>query len=202
MAQKSRNTLKGYFNTGDTPTEAQFADLIDSNPNLEDESISDGDVALNNTHRASNGQNHSDVVLNNTHRGSNGTDHANVDRYVKVEVSSEEILDINSNPKTLVAAPGAGKIVFPINLIIKYSYGATPYATNTALRINYDQGGTIWDFATLISESVDRVLFRGVHDSDNWRPENRVLLLREITGDPTAGDGTLTIHLWYKILTL
>jgi len=30
MAQQNRTTLKGYFNTGDTPTEAQFADLIDS----------------------------------------------------------------------------------------------------------------------------------------------------------------------------
>src|SRR6056297_2061494 len=30
MAQQDRATLKGYFNTGDTPTEAQFADLIDT----------------------------------------------------------------------------------------------------------------------------------------------------------------------------
>src|SRR6056297_736193 len=30
MAQQNRTTLKGYFNTGDTPSEAQFADLIDS----------------------------------------------------------------------------------------------------------------------------------------------------------------------------
>lgn len=30
MAEQSRTTLKGYFNTGDFPTEAQFADLIDS----------------------------------------------------------------------------------------------------------------------------------------------------------------------------
>ena len=28
--QKSKTTLKSYFNTGDKPTEAQFADLIDS----------------------------------------------------------------------------------------------------------------------------------------------------------------------------
>lgn len=30
MAQQDKTTLKSYFNTGDTPTEAQFADLIDS----------------------------------------------------------------------------------------------------------------------------------------------------------------------------
>jgi len=30
MAQVSRTTAKGYFNTGDTPTEAQYHDFIDS----------------------------------------------------------------------------------------------------------------------------------------------------------------------------
>lgn len=30
MTAQSRTTLKGYFETGDTPTEAQFVDLIDS----------------------------------------------------------------------------------------------------------------------------------------------------------------------------
>lgn len=42
MAQKNRTTLKGYFNTGDKPTEAQFADLIDSFLNL----LEDPDVAM------------------------------------------------------------------------------------------------------------------------------------------------------------
>jgi hypothetical protein len=41
MAAQSRTTLKGYFNTGDTPTETQFANLVDSVPNTTD----DGTVA-------------------------------------------------------------------------------------------------------------------------------------------------------------
>ena len=36
MSKETRSTLKGYFNTGDKPTEAQFASLIDSNLNLDD----------------------------------------------------------------------------------------------------------------------------------------------------------------------
>ena len=32
MTAQSKTTLKGYFNTGDIPTEAQFANLIDSFP--------------------------------------------------------------------------------------------------------------------------------------------------------------------------
>lgn len=38
--RKNRNTLKGYFKKGDTPTEEQFAQLIDSTLNLtEDEQV-------------------------------------------------------------------------------------------------------------------------------------------------------------------
>lgn len=33
----SRSVLKGYFNTGDTPTEAQFSELIDKVPNITDD---------------------------------------------------------------------------------------------------------------------------------------------------------------------
>ena len=34
MAKQNRSTLKGYFETGDVPSQAQYADLIDSNFNL------------------------------------------------------------------------------------------------------------------------------------------------------------------------
>ena len=37
MAEKTRAELDAYFNTGDTPTETQFQDLIDSIPNFQDD---------------------------------------------------------------------------------------------------------------------------------------------------------------------
>lgn len=37
MAQQNRTVLKGYFETGDKPTEAQFIDLIDSAVNITDD---------------------------------------------------------------------------------------------------------------------------------------------------------------------
>jgi len=39
MAQQTRTTLKGYFETGDVPTQAQFENLIDSTPNITDDGI-------------------------------------------------------------------------------------------------------------------------------------------------------------------
>ena len=40
MAEQGRATLKGYFETGDTPTQAQFEDLIDSVPSTSDSGVS------------------------------------------------------------------------------------------------------------------------------------------------------------------
>ena len=39
MAKQNRTTLKGYFETGDIPSQAQYADLIDSNLNLAETGI-------------------------------------------------------------------------------------------------------------------------------------------------------------------
>lgn len=37
MATQGRTILKGYFNTGDKPTEAEFVNLIDSGVNWVDD---------------------------------------------------------------------------------------------------------------------------------------------------------------------
>ena len=39
MAKQNRTKLKGYFETGDVPNQSNYADLIDSQLNLEDTSI-------------------------------------------------------------------------------------------------------------------------------------------------------------------
>jgi len=39
MSEESRSQLKTYYETGDIPTEAQFENLIDSSPNIVDDSI-------------------------------------------------------------------------------------------------------------------------------------------------------------------
>ena len=44
MAKQTRPTLKGYFETGDIPSHAQYTDLIDSNLNLSENNT--GDIQL------------------------------------------------------------------------------------------------------------------------------------------------------------
>ena len=47
----TRSNLKGYFNTGDKPTESNFTDLIDSTVNVTDDTVVTGAISLNTTAR-------------------------------------------------------------------------------------------------------------------------------------------------------
>lgn len=48
MATQNRTTLKSYFNTDDRPTEAQFADLIDSSVNVTDDKATTSEAQAGN----------------------------------------------------------------------------------------------------------------------------------------------------------
>ena len=50
MAQQTRTQLKTYFETGDTPTEAEFINLIDSLLNLTDDDLDDIAEGATNKH--------------------------------------------------------------------------------------------------------------------------------------------------------
>ncbi len=164
MSVQSRATLKGYFNAGDTPTEVQFTNLIDSIPNFTD------DFAT---------------------------------KYVKVAVSSADILQLNSIPKTLVIAPGSGKILIPVFAIAKLTFGSGAYdSTNNDPQIKLS-GATdyLMGFPNLLSQGSNFRIFRSMRELNIDQPENAALILTEDV-DPTSGDGTLAIYLWYKIVTL
>ena len=44
MPIQDRNILKSYYNTGDTPDEPQFVDLIDSAAHLQDDLVSQAEA--------------------------------------------------------------------------------------------------------------------------------------------------------------
>lgn len=68
----------GRLDTIDTDQTNQDAAIALNTTHRTSDGKDHSDVVLNNTHRSSDGKDHSDVVLNNTHRSSDGTDHSNV----------------------------------------------------------------------------------------------------------------------------
>ena len=166
MSEKTRTILKTYFETGDTPTQAEFIHLIDSFANFSDDFT---------------------------------------DKYIKVELNSAQILDSFTTPIEVVASPGAGKMLVPTLMVAKTNYGTVTYTTNIGLILKWDSTmqvlasislGRTEDFIQIITLEHDMVN-NVLADS-----ENKNLALKTSTGNPTAGDGTMTFYLWYKILTL
>ena len=123
--------------------------------------------------------------------------------YTKVEVSSAEILTLFSAPVSLVAAPGAGYILIPINAIVEYHFGTVAYDnTNDSPDIkNNGDAGYSMHFADILSGVADKIMFQPLGNSTTARTENTALVLTEDV-DPTLGDGTLTVYLWYINLEL
>ena len=123
--------------------------------------------------------------------------------YTKVEVSSAEILTLFSAPVSLVAAPGAGKILIPINAICSYNFVTTAYGNVNDDPIIKNQGDVGYSivFSNILSEVADKIMFQPLGNSTTARTENTALVLTE-DADPTLGDGTLTIYLWYINLEL
>lgn len=122
--------------------------------------------------------------------------------YKQIEISSAEILTLNSAPPELVEAPGAGKILMPIHSIAKLHYGTVAYdGINNDPEIKTATGTKNMGFSNILSEVADKIIFQPLLSSSEAQAENEALILTENV-DPTLGDGTLTIYLWYIILEL
>lgn len=119
-------------------------------------------------------------------------------RYLQISLSSAEILDLNATPKEIVPAPGAGKIIIPIGLVTNYTFVTTPYATNVNMAYRNPTGGTV----TVFNLSVGASQIIPSDAGGNVAVANEKLEMFVLTGNPTGGDGTATVGIYYKIHTL
>lgn len=119
--------------------------------------------------------------------------------YAEISLSSAQILDLNATPITLVAAPGAGKVIVPLTYVVSYTYVSAAYAANVDLRARYTTGGfnSIYTLSAVASsnqittpQSLTSVI------------ANEPIQAFVGTGNPTTGDGTIKIGVYYKIHTL
>jgi len=116
-------------------------------------------------------------------------------------------LDLATNPLTLVAAPGSGNFIQPLNITIIYTYNSSPSATVGNMIINYDaSSGTEYiarqrDF--LKDDTGDRTLQFG---NGSFNPGdgvyagsivNKPLIM---SGMDLGGNGTFKVYTTYQIV--
>lgn len=178
MAQQTRTTLKGYFETGDTPTQAQFEDLIDSNFNLTDndsDNVTEGatNLFLTTAERSK---------LSGVEAGADVTDAANVGAVNAAATSKTTPVNADSFPIVDSEASNVIKRLTFTNLIT-FIQNAVSYITasssDTLTNKTIDaDNNTITNIGT--SELTDNgVTFAKLEDI----PTNRIL------GRSTSGTG-------------
>jgi hypothetical protein len=128
----------------------------------------------------------------------------------EVSISSAEILNLNSTPKQLIAAPGAGKFIQLIAATAYYTHAGSAYANANDLQINHTNtnASELTDALDLNSVTINRVKQFEINDNASngtgWGATivaNAGLYLRAQATNPTTGGGSLKIYLTYRIVT-
>lgn len=132
--------------------------------------------------------------------------------YDTINLSAANILGMFATPVTLVAAPGAGKILMPLSFIFSLTAGGSAFASGGNVRIQYHGGSvSVWGngangtiLAATVNSATNIQAMRGgveggVTDADN---SNKALEITNGTGAFTTGNGTAKIFLCYAVITL
>lgn len=126
---------------------------------------------------------------------------------VDVTVSTAELLALNTTPKTLVAAPAAGKILVPEMLQCWLDYASTAYdgiAANEDLVVRYTDGtGAIAmtvEATGFLDASADAFRLGSRPGSDIAPVAAAALVLHMSTGNIATGNSPLKVRLHYRVL--
>jgi hypothetical protein len=118
------------------------------------------------------------------------------------------LLASNTTPILLVAAAGAGKgIVVQGTTTITSTYGTATYAANTTMDI-YTDTATDYQlsFQTVLNNTATRTTTgsqqQATSAGDTQIIANKGIYIATRTGNPTTGDGSITVNIQYIIIDL
>lgn len=146
-------------------------------------------------------------VLNLSAGGGNS-----VSALVNVELTSDDLLNLNTTPILAVASPGVGKCVIPVDryLVVKYNYGTTNYVQNNINEfvLQVRQGTSFpsnndWLLESRVPSNLDQYFISYPNLRATPLLENTGLYIGPEDNLPiTQGDGTVSVSFLYRILEL
>jgi len=115
-------------------------------------------------------------------------------------ITSAEILNSNTSPVELIAAPGAGKFI-EVDGITSMNETGTNYATNTNAYFRHDGQGSSYGYSGSInSNGYCQMNALVIADLTTSTLENKAFIFETNTGDPTAGTFDIYYTIKYRIL--
>lgn len=125
-----------------------------------------------------------------------------------ITINSAAILTSHATPILLAAAAGAGKgiVVLPSTTITS-KYGTATYASHTSMQIYTDTASDPQIlFNTVLNNTATRTTMGAIQAAtsagDTQIIANKGIYIKTNTGDPTTGDGSITVNIQYIIIDL
>lgn len=129
-------------------------------------------------------------------------------RYADLTLTSAQVKALKATPKTIVAAPGADKALVPIAINLIMNYGGTNVFTEAAddLSIGWAAGAEIMEIEAtgFIDQANDEWRYITFECAETFIPsENTAIVITNLDDEyagNAAGDNTLTVRLWYRVV--
>lgn len=125
-------------------------------------------------------------------------------KQVKVSLSQAQILTLGTNPVTLVPAQGAGKVIFPVSVVMNYKFGTLAYSTSVNVLITSPSSPTSILRTGILGFTANVCTFDTPINSGASNPltPNEPLQISTGSSNPTVGDSTLDVYVTYYILSI
>ena len=127
-------------------------------------------------------------------------------QYAVVEISSAEILALFTTPKTLVAAPGSGKVLEFISLLLAYDYNSVVYTIGAAtdLQVKYTDAAGVAVSTTqavtgMLDQATDQLRALDKLEASVTPVANAVLVLTLAGANPTLGNSPIHAKVAYRV---
>ena len=122
-------------------------------------------------------------------------------------LSSSDILNLHTTPKTLVAAQGSGKVIIFDHALCYFHYNGIQYTSGAACQVNYNGTGPIQVSAgsglTQILAGSDQIFEMAATFSPGGTVANMANVALALTASTNfaTGNGTMTVYCWYRVIT-
>ena len=128
-------------------------------------------------------------------------------REASVTIASADVLQLNSTPIEIVAAPGVGYAIEVISATVIIDFNTVAYATNVSLvlgSVGADNPQLV--SLTALNATVNSIRRLAVYSTsggaDTQIIENAAIVVAAKTGNPTAGNSNITVYITYRIIEL
>ena len=127
-----------------------------------------------------------------------------------VTITAAELKALNATPKTLIAAPGAGKAILPVDIAAFLDYGTVAYdgiAAGEDLAIKYtNASGTqlgVIETTGFLDATADAFRHLNFCFTTAMNPTaNAALVAHMLTGEIATGDSPLKLRIHYRVINV